>query len=114
MKIYILRHGAAEDGGPGSSDSERALTDDGREALQGVLLRARNAEVSPSLILASPYVRAVQTAEVAAEILPAHEKVVFTKTLPPDGRPAEVWEEIRSRRNEPQILLAGHEPLLSQ
>jgi phosphohistidine phosphatase len=114
MKIYVLRHGAAEDGRPGSSDPERSLTDDGREALRGVLLRARNAEVSPSLILASPYVRAVQTAEMAAEILGSHQKVTVTKTLTPDGSPAEVWDEIRARRNEQQILLAGHEPLLSQ
>lgn len=40
MEIYILRHGIAEDAGAGVPDSERALTDAGREKLRRVLDRA--------------------------------------------------------------------------
>ena len=35
------------------------------------------------------------------------------QSLTPDGSPAEVWEEIRARKNEDAILLASHEPLMS-
>jgi phosphohistidine phosphatase len=114
MEIYILRHGAAEDARPGHPDAERQLTEEGREKLRNVLRRAQAAKVEPSLILTSPLVRAVQTAELAARILGYKGKLATTDALLPSSSPPNVWEEIRSRRDESVILLAGHEPLLSQ
>ncbi len=113
MQIYLLRHGIAEDAPPGRPDSERALTSEGREKLRHVLKRARSANVSPSLILSSPYVRAVETAAVAVEVLGYSGKVVRTQALVPEASPGDVWEEIRARTGERAILLAGHEPLMS-
>ena len=113
MEIYLLRHGIAEDGRPGMPDAERALTSEGREKLRRVLKRARSADVSLSVVLSSPYLRATQTAEIAAEVLGFKGKVVRTRALKPEATPAEVWEEIRSRHDEEAILLASHEPLIS-
>jgi phosphohistidine phosphatase len=113
MQIYLLRHGIAEDAPPGRPDSGRALTSEGREKLRHVLKRARAANVSPSLILSSPYVRAVETAAVAVEVLGYSGKVVRTQALAPEASPADTWEEIRSRTGERAILLASHEPLMS-
>ncbi len=78
MEVYILRHGIAEKTRAGGSDAERALTQEGRQKLRQVLRLARSAEVNPSLILTSPLVRAVQTAEVAAEIFSYQHEVVRT------------------------------------
>jgi phosphohistidine phosphatase len=114
MEIYILRHGIAEDTAPGGSDAERRLTDEGRDKLRRVLRRARAAGVAPQLILTSPLVRAVQTAEIAAEILDYEGELVQTRALVPEGTPQGVWSEVRSRRGQDSVLLAGHEPLLSQ
>jgi phosphohistidine phosphatase SixA len=105
MEIYILRHGIAEDTQP---DADRALTAEGRDKLKRVL---GCAAVKPSLILASPYRRAVETAEIAAESLDYKGKVVRTRALLPESPPSDVWEEIRSHKDEPAILLASHEPL---
>jgi phosphohistidine phosphatase len=113
MQVYLLRHGIAEEGRPRQPDSERALTEEGREKLRRVLKRARIADVSPSLILSSPYRRAVETAEEAAEALAYKGKIVHTPALIPDAAPAEVWNEIRARRDESGILLSSHEPLMS-
>jgi phosphohistidine phosphatase len=110
VQIYLLRHGIAENTTP---DSDRALTAEGREKLRRVLARARAADVAPSLILSSPYRRAVETADVAAEILGYQGKVVKTRTLTPDASPFETWAEIRKRPEEHAILLASHEPLMS-
>ena len=74
MQIYLLRHGIAENASPGQPDSERALTAEGREKLRRVLKRARSAEVNPGAILSSPYKRALETAEVAAEALDSRAK----------------------------------------
>jgi phosphohistidine phosphatase len=113
MEIYLLRHGIADGGRPGGRDSDRELTAEGREKLRRVLKRAHQAGVRPGLILASPYRRALQTAEIAAEILEYLGEIVKTQTLVPDGSPQDVWDEICSRRTEAAILLASHEPLMS-
>jgi phosphohistidine phosphatase len=106
----LLRHGIAENTTP---DSDRALTAEGREKLRRVLSRARAAGVEPSLMLASPLRRAGETADIAAEVLGYHGKVVKTRALVPEASPHDTWEEIRKRPEESAILLASHEPLMS-
>jgi len=113
MEIYLLRHGIAETARPGMKDSDRTLTSEGREKLRRVLKRAKSANVEPGVILSSPYRRALETAEVAAKSLDYSREVVSTAVLVPDASPQEVWEEIRSRRDETSLLLASHEPLMS-
>jgi len=113
MEIYLLRHGIAEDRSPSGSDAARRLTDEGRQKLRRVLERAAGAKVRPSLILTSPLVRAVQTAEMAAEILRYTGALLQTEALVPEASPQDVWNELRSRKDEDAILLAGHEPLFS-
>jgi phosphohistidine phosphatase len=113
MEIYILRHGIAEDGQAGQPDPERALTPEGRKKLRNVLRAAAKAGVAPSLILTSPYRRALETAQVASEILNYKGELLRTKALEPSAHPRMVWDEIRVHKDEPAILLAGHEPLFS-
>ena len=113
MQIYLLRHGIAEDGAPGKPDSERALTADGREKLRRVLGRARGAGVSPTLLLSSPYRRAFETAEIAADVLGYEGKILKTRSLVPEASPFDFWEEVRKRPEEHTILIASHEPLMS-
>jgi phosphohistidine phosphatase len=114
MEIYVLRHGTAETARAGSSDAVRALTKDGREKLGWVMERARAAGVAPAVILTSPYVRAVETAEMAAAALAPAAPMVRTEALVPDSTPEAIWEEIRRRGEEPSVLLVGHEPLLGE
>ena len=111
MEIYILRHGIAEEHNAGG-DAQRALTDEGRRKLQRVLECADQVKVAPSLILSSPYKRARQTAEMAAEVLHCGKKIVDTDALLPEGSPEALWEEVRARRQESAILIAGHQPML--
>src|ERR1700722_2624142 len=107
MEIYILRHGIAEDAPAGQPDSERALTSDGRKKLRSVLRVAASAGVAPSLIMSSPYKRALQTAQLAAEILAYKGELLRTKALEPGSSPKTVWAEIRGNKDEGRILLAG-------
>jgi len=111
MEIYILRHGIAEEAKAGMPDADRALTDAGREKLRSVLEQAHEAGVKPSLILTSPYRRAVQTAYIAGQVLRCN-KIVEAGILTPDSAPKAVWEAICAHRREPALLIAGHEPLL--
>ena len=113
MEIYFLRHGIAEDHASSGRDADRRLTEEGRQKLRRVLERAHSAGVSPSLILSSPLKRAIETAEIAARELGYEGKIVRVDCLQPDAGPPAVWDEIRTRRKEPAILLCGHEPLFS-
>src|SRR4051794_7259092 len=110
MEVYILRHGIAEKVGPDGSDAKRALIPKGRQKVRQVLHLARAAAVRPSLILTSPLLRAVQTAEVAAEVLAYQHELVQTSALLPTASPHALWQELRSHKNERAPLLVGHEP----
>jgi phosphohistidine phosphatase len=113
MKIYILRHGIADDAQGSQPDSERALTPEGKKKLRSVLRAAHAAGVAPSIILTSPFRRAIQTAQIAAEVLNYEGELLQTKTLEPGSHPRVVWDEIRVHKDEAEILLSGHEPLFS-
>ena len=112
MEIDILRHGAALPGAPGASDAGRELSAEGRAQLIDVLERARESGARPSLIIASPYTRAMQTARLAAEILGYTGAIESNPALEPDRSPFDLWDEIRARSGESEILLAGHLPIL--
>jgi len=111
MHLYLLRHGVSEEAGPGTTDAERALTSDGRKKLRHVLRAIAEAKVKPSLILSSHLKRAVQTAEIAAQVLGYEGEIVKTKTLVPAAASEQVWEEVRIHKSEPSLMLVGHNPL---
>jgi phosphohistidine phosphatase len=113
MELYILRHGIADDGQPGEPDSDRALTSEGKKKLRAVLKLARFGGVNPTLVMTSPYRRAVETATLAVEVLGCKCETLRTDALTPAARPEAVWDELRIHKDEPQVLLAGHEPLFS-
>lgn len=112
MELYIMRHGIAEDGRPGMSDSARQLTPEGRDRAADVLRLARKTGVRPDLILSSPYIRAAQTARIAREVLEIEPKVIDFPALVPHGSPEIVWKELRDYSGYNSLLLTGHEPLL--
>ncbi len=112
MEIYLLRHGIAEDG-VGMRDADRALTSEGKKKLRETLRVAQIAEVSPALILSSPYRRAWETAQIAAEILGYKQEILKTRALTPGSAPKLVWEEVREQQELADLLLVGHAPLFS-
>ena len=114
MQIYLLRHGIAEDHAASGRDSDRALTADGRKKLREVLDAARRAGLEPDLILTSPYRRAIETAEIAAEALRYSGELIKIDELAPEADPHALWEELRAQRGIGQILVASHEPLMSR
>lgn len=113
MELYLLRHGIAEDAPAGTPDADRALTAEGKTRLRSVLQAGRNADVAPTVILTSPYKRAVQTAEIAADVLQYNSPLLRTQALLPSSKPEDVWDEVRVHQDERQVLLAGHDPLFS-
>ncbi len=114
MRLYLLRHGIAEEKSASGRDRDRELTGKGRTELKRVLEVASHAKVEPSLILTSPYARARETAAIARKALGTGEDLVETKALVPEGEPQSVWAEICDHRKEESLMLVGHNPLLEQ
>jgi phosphohistidine phosphatase len=71
MEIYVVRHGIAIDREDPKSpaDPERFLTEDGIKKTKQVAAVVAALSSTPDLLLSSPYVRAMQTAEIFAGAL---------------------------------------------
>jgi phosphohistidine phosphatase len=114
MQLYLLRHGIAQKQSANGSDADRALTQDGRRKLRQVLKAASEAEVKPTLILSSALKRAMQTADIAKSVLDYKNEIVRSKALLPGASVEEVWQEIRTHKDEPALMLVGHNPQFAQ
>ena len=113
MELYLLRHAIAEERSETGRDADRKLTAEGFDKLRVVAKFAAASGLRPSLILSSPYVRAMETAAAAARVLESKAQILQTNRLVPGASPADVWAEVRAHRHEESILLVGHEPLFS-
>jgi phosphohistidine phosphatase len=104
--IYLLRHGAAEDG-EGKPDEERELTDKGRRQSEaaGRAMAALGVEIDACLT--SPKVRARDTAWLACEQLGVDVEEVNELRGGPFDAP-----QVAAGRGD--VLLVGHEPDLSE
>lgn len=107
MKLWVLRHGEAEP--RANTDAERRLTSHGREQ---VLRSAAHLLGQPlQAIIASPYVRAQQTAALVHDTLGFGEPVRTVPWLTPDSDVQEAIAELE-RLGLEQVLLVSHQPLV--
>jgi len=115
MLLYLLRHGIAEDHGTRSSDAERELTDLGRERARNVLLSAKKMKLAvPDLVIASPLIRAQQTAEIALETFAKNAQFETSDLITPTSDVIETMALIAERaKSFDRIMLVGHDPHLS-
>lgn len=107
MKLWILRHGEAHS--QARNDAERELTAHGREE---VLKSAAHLLGKPlNRIIASPYVRAQQTAELVHQVLGFNEPIMTVPWLTPDSDPQKVLSELDLYSTD-DVLLVSHQPLV--
>ena len=107
MRLYFLRHGAADWPDWDKPDDERPLTEEGRRELDQVGKLLVRLKARPDLILTSPLPRAAQTAEIAATHLRAP---VFEDKLLAPGFGAEDLKRLLGKYPKQVLMLVGHEP----
>jgi phosphohistidine phosphatase len=115
MKLYVMRHGPAEDDAASGRDADRALTASGRDRVRHVAKALAEADEVPLAILTSPLVRAVQTAEIVALATPFASRggqVEVHRELSPGGH-AYGLVEARLAAGARRVMVVGHEPDLS-
>jgi len=115
--LLIIRHGIAEDFGPGLKDSDRALTEEGwsktRAAMKGLARRG----FLPTRGFTSPYRRAAETMACLQEVAGGFPMETSLALLP-NARPAQVdlWLRglLAEGRPEAVVAVISHQPLVSE
>jgi phosphohistidine phosphatase len=111
LRVTLIRHGEAGDDAP--RDELRSLTLRGRStaARVGRALRRRGGDFT--LVVSSPYVRALQTAEIIAASVGFAGRLLVDEALVPEGRVSRVVSWLATVAGEDSIALVAHEPILS-
>jgi phosphohistidine phosphatase len=112
VKLYIMRHGPAEDVSPTGRDADRALTPLGRDRVRDTARALLEADEAPHAILSSPLVRALQTAEIVAAVAKCGD-VEIARAIAPGGDGAGLVKELVDQKRK-RAMLVGHEPDLSE
>jgi phosphohistidine phosphatase len=117
VKLYVMRHGSAEDRADSGMDSDRALTSSGRERVRSVAKLLLELDEAPLHIVTSPLVRAVQTAEVVAVVTKLSDRdgtvEVRRELAAGNGGGAALVASLASTSGR-RVMLVGHEPDLSE
>jgi phosphohistidine phosphatase len=115
MFLYLLRHGIAEDHGSRGGDAERELTEEGKEKTHAALLAAKKMKLAaPELVIASPLVRAQQTAQIALEVFAHGAKFETSDLIKPSSDITQTMTLIAERsKKHGSMMLVGHDPHLS-
>jgi phosphohistidine phosphatase len=111
MKLYVMRHGPAEDASP-SGDAARALTPSGRERVRHVAEFLAAQDEAPRHVVSSPLVRALQTAEIVNANAKIAAGVEVDRALAPRGDAAS-FVRAAAREGRKRVMVVGHEPDLS-
>ena len=106
--LWLLRHGDAEDGSP---DAERKLTEKGRRQSKAAGAALAALGVKLEACLASPKVRAAQTAELACEALglePELEPKLAGGRFDAEALAAGLGDEVLFVGHDPDFSMAVH------
>ena len=112
MNLYLIRHAIAEEENASGEDSQRELTDKGAKKMRLIAKGLRTLGIEFDLILSSPYLRAMQTAEILSEVF-KKKKFVLSDHLIPAGDPNLLIAEINEKHTVDSLAIVGHEPYLS-
>jgi phosphohistidine phosphatase len=112
--LYLIRHGIAVDRDDPNCppDTERPLTPKGIKKTHAAALGLRAMEVKPNAVLTSPWLRALQTAEIFCEAIGyPSRKIIRTDALKGTSPPGDLLRELQSLKAK-TVLCFGHEPHL--
>jgi phosphohistidine phosphatase len=106
MDLFLIRHAIAEERRVGLPDAERALTDRGRARFEGVVQSLDRAGFRFDRVYHSPWLRAVQTAELLAPITDG-------PMLPTEGLAQSPQPGFFASLEGENVACVGHEPWMS-
>jgi phosphohistidine phosphatase len=112
VRLYIMRHGPAEDGAPSGRDADRSLSAAGRARVALVARELVQRLEAPARIMSSPLLRAMQTAEIVRDVTGmSHDVEIREELAPSEGATGLVKELVRA--GDTSVLLVSHAPDVS-
>ena len=112
MKTGFFRHGpAVPHGTAGIPDADRPLTPEGRKKTAQAAKGLRRLELGFDALYTSPLPRALQTAEILAEILRLPKPKILDALIPGTAS-GPLLKDVRGLKDDAPLLV-GHEPSLS-
>jgi phosphohistidine phosphatase len=115
MQLYVVRHGIAIDRTDPTcpADPERYLTEEGVEKTKEVARGVAALGATADLLLSSPYVRALQTAEIFAGVFEySKQKIRRSDLLLPGGEATLFFRELAKDKQSSSVFCFGHAPQL--
>jgi phosphohistidine phosphatase len=109
MKLYLVQHAKAV---PKQIDPERPLTEEGYSEIRNIAEFIRPLNLKVDYIWHSPKRRAIQTADVLAEIATIRKNRTARDGLGPNDDVTALTAELASTTND--IMIIGHLPFLSK
>lgn len=113
MKLLIVRHAAAVERSASIGDEKRYLTPEGRLFMRKTARTMREKGVDPALIVTSPLLRAVQTADILAEAIAYGGPLVVRDEVKPGFDLPALRGLLDEYRSAGEVVIVGHEPDLS-
>lgn len=115
MRVFLLRHGSAEELETGSSDAERNLSSLGQTETTNVGNYLASTGLRFLHVRTSPFVRAKQTAENIVRAIESG-KIEISDMLQPGVEAVALanWLDELATNATDAILVVGHEPSLSK
>lgn len=112
MRLYVLRHGLAEDVGDDGTDAGRHLTELGRERVRAAANGLAALGMRPDVLLTSPVIRARETAEIIGHVLQRKPEIV--QALQTGSSAHGVVRALGAYEASARVMIVGHEPTLSE
>ena len=113
--LYLLRHAKAESADSKLSDEDRALTERGVNDAHQLAGKLHKKELSFDLIITSPAIRAISTAQIIAKTLDHRQHhVVVEKKLYQASPDIFLQLVMGLHKKAAKVLLVGHNPSLEE
>ena len=113
--LFLIRHAKSSRDDPTLSDKERPLNDRGRRDAPRMGERLAKQDARPDVILSSPAVRALATAEIIAKKLDYDVKDIVVDERLYAAAPGDLLEIIQELGDKiKRVMLFGHNPELSE
>jgi phosphohistidine phosphatase len=112
MLLLLNRHANAGERDPAQwpDDRDRPLTDKGRKVQRDVGRALRKLDLTPSLVLTSPWLRAVQTAEILVEAARVERPAVPCDPLAEDPDLIRLADHVGEHPGDAIVAMVGHSP----